>query len=174
MTISPLLPNLEPPRHTRLEQPARIILPAHLPQPPLHIHAITPQHVLRDIGVVQVLEVEVQPLLPQQALMLVDDGGKALPHHGVVGWVGVRGCDDGHDGAGVAGLEAEGVCAVADGLRLDEELGEHARDGGEGLDVGFPLLDQFGEGVVGRGVFEGVDELGGSVGDEVSGLWLKN
>lgn len=123
-----LLRHLETTGNTRLEQPSGIILPAGGPEAPLVVRAIAPNHILRDIGVVEILEGYVESLPAHHSLMLVDNRRDELLHAGIIRRVGPGGGDNTHHDIMLVCLEAHGVGAVGDGLRLDEELGEASGD----------------------------------------------
>lgn len=123
-----LLRHLETPGNTRLEQRFGIILPADGSEAPLVVRAIAPNHILRDIGVVEILEGDVEPLPAHDSLMLVDNRCDELLHAGIIRRVGPGGGDDTHHDIMLVRLEAHGIGAVGDGLRLDKELGEASGD----------------------------------------------
>ena len=123
-----LLWNLEPPRNLCLKHAGGIVLLAGSLEL-VHI-ARTPalEHRLRDVGVVEVEEVEQIIAFLQELLLLVHNIGQDLRDQGVVCLVRVGGRHVDHDVVRLSGLQAEEVRAVGDRVRLNQELHEHALD----------------------------------------------
>ena len=158
-THAHLLRNLETPGNLCLKHAIVIILLTRSPE--LLNVALTPalQYRLRDIRVVEVEKVDQIITFLEELLLLIHHVPKDLLDQCIVGLARVGGCHVDHDVVGLAGLQAEQIGPVRDGVGLNQKLNVDTLDAGELGHGGLKYLEELEVG--GRvWVAEGVGELG--------------
>jgi len=123
---SSLLEDLEAARNHILEHSLRVVLLTDSLELCDIVGTPASVHILRDVGVILIDEVDEVTTRSQDCLLLFDNVGHGSLNIRIVGRVGIGGRHEIHHVVGLTGNKAEHVSAIGNGLWLCQELEEHA------------------------------------------------